>query len=1406
MSDHLSPPPVNDTLPPSWGPPNAPLPAYRLAKLANALGVATPIPAVHHFPPSPVLPNTPNGLPTPVELHYRRSPTPSSISGSVLPSYAPSTSKYLLHVIPPLHLPHDSDAFDANDLILPPPNASGYHAQFRRGILVPFYATFQAQLGAIAKEYALPSTSGLVLYLVNSKPPQPNPSGPSPTPDLDDQEGDEPGPRLSEEIWKHLWTRVAKAEPRDDTLLLPSRSPTPNIFTAPSPTPPPETGPTPPLRPLIATSGLDSLQNQNNGWPVTPSTPSSASDPRSHFKSTASEPGTPDTSMASHSFRAAKRANSLDLPGLSSQSIIPILAKIEFDVDRRKAGWYEPWIRSRRINHAKRAESRMGRKASVAEGAEDKESVDGLERKHHIDLLTGTKDAANHLASLFPPRDSGDTLSDGEPEADGYAPLSDSQDGHDDELNKGELEDEDDYEEDATTRVVSSITRRGGKDPLDDVFGSDADTWADIRESNSTARPSSANPNIVNLALTGSELAALPDGEDEALFDAGNNDEEEVRDILERMSSPTQPEFSISPPTSPPSKRSSSPTTSKKHVPPPLVLLPINGGDLVIPAEATSPLPVSPGTSLPYLHGPSSGSQDNSPLPEQQVQREEEEDLEDDYHVRSSAESEKRVGAVFEELDLGLDPTEEYDENDPHDRRRSQYVMRAQLDQIERTLAQLSPRILKSELEEEPTQSYRSNASTLSPNAFSNNNGQLSPAPLRNADVFPPTPRLPHHPDVGERMNRDSDLKGVAWPAVPFSSLNEPVLATSSPPRLQNGANLPPSPPRLAVNGITTSAPKSYNPLSRGPNEVSAETEQRRKALEEEQTLYPPPSSASSHGSSSPIIPLSPDPFGRYPSSPEGSGGGQQPVTYWESGRRPSVSIEQMNESDGMHHHQRSASRATSRFSLDSDTSAEPPSSSSKGKEEKSGNRSTLMAVKGLTKLWKKGPKASVSGPVLPPPPTPSLGSRSVSPEVPFRPSMEGRDGSSQVIPSTPTFGRFPTGGPPPVPPTSAGARSGGSLERRPSQEQQQQQQQQQQQHMQQHSLGVPTLHPMNGGMPPLSTQSGLPMPPVPMLAQMQRGAAMRLDRLHFDQESPYPVRRYSPQPPIVNQESNVLTSQQQQQQQSATEKPAAATTASTINGSSPTTTTSAAPTPMGPPTTSTGPRKSILKSWKSAASIPAALRPGSSNVNNVNANDAANNVSEPRASLERPNAGAPRPRRPSVLHFGSSSRTTPSPAPSSSAMPPPNQGSEIPPSPQIPEQYLQHTSSLRKVSTENHKRGSSVTSGATTVVGSTATSIMSKIGLRRSSKSRMSSSESNPPPSMTSSSTASSPPSHSHQPLSSISSSVRSGSPIDSMTSPRESGETRPSFDASQFEIVSPKLGGTLTYPYHALDHDTSG
>ncbi len=359
--DASDPHPVPPDNVPSWPRPRSPLPPHRLAKLVNALGISAPVPPFH--PPSdPAHPASP--LSTSLSPEARRSPVPSLASTSNSP--APSLhSKFLLHVVPPSHIPHESNSSETFELTPPPSSASGYHTQFQRGTLVPLLPTLQGQLWAIAKEYALPSTVGMILYLVSSAP--------SPNPDTTLTSSDEPGPRLSEDIWKHLWMRVAKFETESY-----SRAITPNTAVGlgfgyggpPSPLfpQPPNT-----LRPLLSPNRV---APQSFPLPLTPTGSTASSNPptQASFSETSqSEFDSPDSSLASDS-----RAATLDLPGLTSPSIIPILAKVEFDIDKRRAAWYGPWIRSRKLGHQKR-ENRTHTASDpgtspVAEGASQRES------------------------------------------------------------------------------------------------------------------------------------------------------------------------------------------------------------------------------------------------------------------------------------------------------------------------------------------------------------------------------------------------------------------------------------------------------------------------------------------------------------------------------------------------------------------------------------------------------------------------------------------------------------------------------------------------------------------------------------------------------------------------------------------------------------------------------------------------------------------------------------------------------------------------------------------------------------------------------------------------------------------------------------------------------------------------
>ncbi|KAH7886191.1 hypothetical protein F5I97DRAFT_1928063 [Phlebopus sp. FC_14] len=894
-----------------WTAPRAPLPPHRLAKLANALGVATPSPVTGFLTPGAS--NSGQSPSTSTADIPWRSATPSAASAH---NVASSFSKYLLHVIPPLHLPHDSDTSDS-DFAPPPPTASGYHIQFRRGTLVTLQSTLQAQLVVIAKEYALPSTTGIILYLVTASP-QSRQNSPMPfaSASLSEMGEGEPGPRLTEDIWKLIWNRVLRSE-REETIAR-SQSPIPHRFGLGV-----NEGPncqSQSLRPLATPMRSETPQLQTSAYPVTPSTSttSSVSDLRSKSAppfSSPSDSDTPDTSRSS-----SQEIPGIELPGLNSQSIIPILAKVEFDIDRRKATWYEPWLRNRRITHGNRVESRSCHRTGSRIGTGGAASSQD-DKRAPFDLKLVEK---MHKPAFLRSNDESD---EEQPTNGEYGPLSESSDAMDSEEWVGG----------PGIHNNSAVER----DPLTDVFGTDADTWADIHVENDVKRRT-VGADVVELALDASSLSAVPQqAQNDELDEA-----QEVRDIMHRMS---KPPLNVSIPLVSESRRRSSPMTaggSKRPIPPPLLLTPRSpNDDVVVPSS----MPSSGGesTNLPYMTG-------ECATPSSVVHSEYSDreglslEMEQEYLRSRSPAEEKRVGTLFEDLDLGLDlgeDDEEYDENDPNDRRRSQYLMRAQLDEIERTLVQFSPQQLKTAvLDEDMTITHRrtltstsqSSARFAQPNTMVDNGSTV-----RSAEAF-----------------------SKAWPSVPYS-VGQGISNSLPPPR---SASHLPSPPRLALNGVTTGAPKAFiaPPLAGPSDDISTETETRRRELE--QYVYPanvPPFfTRQTNVTSDSPIPLSPDPFGRYPSVYEAE---PPPApTYWDpvthnfshkpSEPRPSVS----SADEGS----LASTTPSSRFSADS-------ASLAMDHNDKAGKTAVpLVSVKSFKKLWRRSKSTSASQQ----PPTPSAG------------------------------------------------------------------------------------------------------------------------------------------------------------------------------------------------------------------------------------------------------------------------------------------------------------------------------------------------------------------------------------------------------------------------------------------------
>ena len=514
----------------------------------------------------------------------------------------------------------------------------------------------------------------------------------------------------------------------------------------------------------------------------------------------------------------------------------------------------------------------------------------------------------------------------------------------------------------------------------------------------------------------------------------------------------------------------------------------------------------------------------------------------------------------------------------------------------------------------------------------------------------------------------DRDYTGQSWPAVPFASIKD--NRTSSEGKLDR----PSSPPGLAVNGVTTSAPRSYIPASRTAIDPQSETERRKKELEDEQALYPPiPPPKQDKELPSPI-PLSPDPFGRFPSVAEPSTSVPVGVHRTVNSAVHSAPSTRQEVASEVSQAEGQGLPTTSRFSADSATGEELANI------VKTSNRATLISVKSFKKLWRKSDSKKSISSISPTTlsvttmSAPSSGRTSpmAPPPRPERPSEDQLDlPDVPDLPPTRLSPQLISSQPPP--------REHIHTSRRPSQDQ---------------HIAVPPSRPsLDQLSPPIqlvhSNQLSVPLHPGmnrngPMMTtHPQHVKASNLDRLHFDQESPYPVRRSPPirQPPRPPSPPPLPSILEQ-------EKPTA--------------------------------RKSILK-WKSST--------------NHATNSSVTHTSEaqPRSSFERPGAALnPRGRRPSVINFGSTRASVTSP-------------DSLPPSPQIPEHFI-NKSGLE------HQR----------------------------SRFAASPTESYSPPPRQSSLGA---------------------SPPRSMASSSDSQEKQPIFDASPFELVSPKPGGSLSYPYHTLD-----
>ncbi|KAL5535702.1 hypothetical protein ACEPAF_3796 [Sanghuangporus sanghuang] len=904
--------------------PRSPLPPQKLAKLANALGISTPLPASSPPPTASKksfsTPQTPSGELLSPES---KTATPASATGSSTPS------RYLIHVTPPKHLPHrsrkDPEAF----------------AAFRRGTLVPLHATLQAQISAIAREFQLPTTHGVVLYLVNEAE-----YGASSRSVLGK------GPRISEDVWKWLWARVAEEQPimRGVGLGLTNGESTSASSERPML-----------LRKRSSPAKLDLQRTSSTKYPLTPSpsTPSTAksvtmsSGTNQEAREKRDSPGVPSSSSQNLTtlFNATSQTPSLSLdsrllPGLGSPSFLPVLAKVEFDIDRKIGTWYEVWRRSR-----KSMQKRKGK---------------NVDHQGRLPLRITINDKNG---TVVPSSDSSDSSDDGEGD---YTRLSD-----DDELTAG----------------VGPRRR----DPLADVFGSDGEAWSELQSRRPNGRTKGG------LALDSASLSNPLESDHPDR--SGVSDEE----VVALWNAHNQPQL------------------QRSKIPAPLNLA-NSGGKLEIGIATTTPSPYT-----------SSSAEGGSRLPYLSEKRDDEETI-----------REKRVGVIYDdlELDLGEIDIEEQrtmqlkirEELDVLERNLVQFSPRA-LKTVD-----LSPDVLQpngiylrsappqqSNFSSPPSQPHHAGSqsmqlpsSGLDPSqTYQRQDGRVGstigpPVFKQPALVGTPSPEADSFKGLhGLKTGSDGNVlydtpEQVAWPSVPYSVLasqgeGDSLLSPTSSLRSLKSGNQANSPPRVILNGKANGVTKAGTEKRKNSSSISSmlsnfsasretsESRARMRQYEEEAGFYAeqpklqPSLAQRVPEAASPVLPLSPDPFGRFPSSinNNASSNVSNPPERNSSLRNGMLPA---GPNTGRH-----SQAPSSRFSVDSVAEEQRSLKVNKGP--------SLVSMKSFRKLWRKNDKPSTSGASMPASPDPSA--------LPSRPSSSAlslnyteTDVSRTPSPSVP----FPSG------------------------------------------------------------------------------------------------------------------------------------------------------------------------------------------------------------------------------------------------------------------------------------------------------------------------------------------------------------------------------------------------------------
>jgi hypothetical protein len=226
------------------------------------------------------------------------------------------------------------------------------------------------------------------------------------------------------------------------------------------------------------------------------------------------------------------RASTPDLGSFGTEftqnPFLPILGKVEFDIDRRKASWFDGWIHGKRERSRWRSTSEGGRLAlELPERAQSRSRLRlGLQTRTPI------------------PSEDGD-----------YMALDDG-DGE-----KTAVDDDQDREG-PPTGIQRNV------DPLADVFGDDATTWGEIHAKREN-KPTDSG--VISPYL---ELLVPPGSENHETEDVIVRDEDEVIKLWKENK---RPKLSLDPP--------DPPASSRKGAPPPLNIQTSHDSTLRLPTS-----------------------------------------------------------------------------------------------------------------------------------------------------------------------------------------------------------------------------------------------------------------------------------------------------------------------------------------------------------------------------------------------------------------------------------------------------------------------------------------------------------------------------------------------------------------------------------------------------------------------------------------------------------------------------------------------------------------------------------------------------------------------------------------------------------------------------------------------------